>query len=41
MTGKLNCAPYCEILYIYNDGKRRFYEKEAIHANWSVREVKR
>lgn len=41
MTGKLNCSLYCELLYISNDGKRRFYEKGAIHANWSVREVKK
>ncbi|WP_279000751.1 DUF1016 N-terminal domain-containing protein [Thomasclavelia cocleata] len=29
------------IIYISDDDKRSFYEKEAINANWSVRELKR
>ena len=29
------------MLYIADDDKRNFYEKEAINANWSVRELKR
>lgn len=31
---------YC-ILYISDDDKRSFYEKEAINSNWSVRALKR
>ena len=41
VTGKLSWAHYCELLYISDDDKRSFYEKEAINANWSVRELKR
>lgn len=41
MTGKLSWTHYCELLYISDDDKRSFYEKEAINANWSVRELKR
>lgn len=32
---------YCELLYISDDGKSDFYEKEAIKASWLVRELKR
>lgn len=38
VTGKLSWTHYCELLYISDDDKRSFYEKEAINANWSVRE---
>ena len=41
VTGKLSWTHYCELLYISDDDKRCFYEKEAINANWSVRELKR
>lgn len=37
VTGKLSWTHYCELLYISDDDKRSFYEKEAINANWSVR----
>ena len=40
VTGKLSWTHYCELLYISDDDKRSFYEKEAINANWSVRELK-
>ena len=41
LTGKLSWTHYCELLYISDDDKRSFYEKEAINSNWSVRELKR
>ena len=41
VTGKLSWTHYCELLYTSDDDKRSFYEKEAINANWSVRELKR
>lgn len=33
VTGKLSWTHYCELLYISDDDKRSFYEKEAINAN--------
>ena len=41
LTGKLTWTHYCELLSISDKNKRSFYEKEAINANWSVRELKR
>lgn len=41
LSGKLSWSHYCELLSISDSGKRSFYEKEAINANWSVRELKR
>jgi predicted nuclease of restriction endonuclease-like (RecB) superfamily len=41
LTGKLTWTHYCELLSISDKNKRGFYEKEAINANWSVRELKR
>lgn len=41
LSGKLSWSHYCELLYISDDDKRSFYEKETINANWSVRELKR
>ena len=41
VTRKLSWTHYCELLYISDDDKRSFYEKEAINSNWSVRELKR
>lgn len=38
---KLTWSHYCELLSISDKNKRGFYEKEAINANWSVRELKR
>lgn len=38
---KLSWSHYCELLSISDANKRSFYEKEAINANWSVRELKR
>lgn len=41
LSGKLSWSHYCELLSISDSEKRGFYEKEAINANWSVRELKR
>lgn len=41
LTGKLSWTHYCELLSISDENKRGFYEKEAINAGWSVREMKR
>lgn len=41
LSGKLSWSHYCELLSISDEEKRRFYEKEAINSNWSVRELKR
>ena len=41
LSGKLSWSHYCELLSISDPDKRSFYEKEAINANWSVRELKR
>ncbi len=41
VSGKLSWSHYCELLSISDADKRSFYEKEAIHSNWSVRELKR
>ena len=38
---KLSWSHYCELLSISDPEKRSFYEKEAVNANWSVRELKR
>lgn len=38
---KLTWSHYCELLSISDKNKRNFYEKEAVNANWSVREMKR
>ena len=38
---KLTWSHYCELLSISDPAKRSFYEKEAVNANWSVRELKR
>lgn len=40
-SGKLSWSHYCELLSISDPDKRSFYEKEAVNANWSVRELKR
>lgn len=41
VTGKLSWTHYCELLSITDKDKRSFYEKEAMNARWSVREMKR
>jgi len=41
LSGKLSWSHYCELLSISDIKKRSFYEKEAIQANWSVKELKR
>ena len=41
VSGKLNWSHYCELLSISDKKKRSFYEKEAVNAGWSVREMKR
>ncbi len=38
---KLSWSHYCELLTIFDEGKRSFYEKEAVNSGWSVRELKR
>lgn len=38
---KLSWSHYCELLSISDKNKRKFYEKESVNANWSVRELKR
>lgn len=38
---KLSWSHYCELLSISDPDKRSFYEKEALNAGWSVRELKR
>ena len=41
LSGKLSWSHYCELLSVSDEKKRRFYEKETVQANWSVRELKR
>ncbi len=41
VSGKLSWSHYCELLTISDSDKRSFYESEAIHCNWSVRELRR
>ena len=41
LSSKLSWSHYCELLYINDEKKRSFYEKETVQANWSVRELKR
>lgn len=41
LSGKLNWSHYCELLSISDKEKRSSYEKEAVNAGWSVREMKR
>ena len=41
VSGKLSWSHYCELLSISDKEKRSFYEKEAVNAGWSVRELRR
>ena len=34
-SGKLARSHYCELLTISDEGKRSFYEKEAVNSGWS------
>jgi len=39
LTGKLTWTHYAELLGVSDDHARGFYEKQAVHENWSVREL--
>lgn len=39
VSAKLSWSHYIELMSITNDDARRFYEKESIRENWSVREL--
>lgn len=41
LSSEISWSHYCELLSISDENKRRFYEKETINSNWSVRELKR
>ncbi len=41
VTGQISWTHYCELLSIPDEEARKFYEKETINSNWSVRELKR
>lgn len=41
VSGKLSWSHYAELLSVSDDLARSFYEKQCIHENWSVRELKR
>lgn len=41
VSGKLSWSHYCELLSISDKEKRSFYEREAVNAGWSVRELRR
>ncbi len=41
LTAELTWTHYCELMRISDANKRKFYEKETINSNWSVRELKR
>ena len=41
LSGKLSWSHYCELLSIEKEEERKFYEKECVNSNWSVRELKR
>ncbi len=41
LSHHLSWSHYVELLKISNDTERQFYENQCIHANWSVRELKR
>jgi len=41
LSGQLNWSHICELLIIEDKDKRKFYEKEIINSNWSIRELKR
>lgn len=41
LSVKLSWSHYCELLSISDPDRRSFYEREAVSAGWSVRELKR
>jgi len=41
LSGHLGWSHICELLIIEDKEKRKFYEKEIINSNWSIRELKR
>lgn len=41
LSSKLTFSHYCEMLDLNSDEKRKFYEREASNAGWSVRELRR
>jgi predicted nuclease of restriction endonuclease-like (RecB) superfamily len=41
LSGQLNWSHICELLIIEDKDKRKFYEKEIVNSNWSIRELKR
>ena len=41
ISSELSWTHYTELVIIKDDAKRKFYEKECINCNWSVRELKR
>ena len=41
LSHQLNWSHYTELLKVEDDLERSFYEKQALHENWSVRELKR
>ncbi len=41
LSGHLSWSHLCELLMIDDNDRRSFYEKEAVNARWSVRELKR
>lgn len=41
LSVKLSWSHYCELLSIVNEDERKFYEKECVNSNWSVRKLKR
>ena len=41
VPAKLNWSHFVELLSISDDLARSFYEKQSVHENWSVRELKR
>lgn len=41
LSEKLTWSHYCELMIIKDIDKRKFYEKECINSNWSVRELQR
>lgn len=41
LNEKLSWSHYLELMIIQDNDKRKFYEKECINANWSVRELRR
>jgi hypothetical protein len=41
VSHQMGWSHYVELLKLDNELERSFYEKQSIHENWSVRELKR